>query len=350
MSQFEIPEVSLSTESDDFTEDNWFSSPTTSFDGSSVNSIPWAEDVVKQNKEEWDRIERMFYGEESLPSDTKLRNEIMEWIQQFPHIRVSGQQAPLFYDPTAAPMDTHFEEVIEVHPNNSPKIAAKSIRLTRNLEQVLEDSLHIDMENRGRTSDSAYCKRSAIRRQYADADINQCLRITSGALLLKRNIVQDTKHGYETRSSARAISTAMSQPRRSGCLKPIPADNVRCIRIHKDNFDDMIRNRIILEPIHISKAEPLSLSARLIKIPGIPMETEWHKDGKTQKVAKQNKIRMATASIIPVKRPLRSSITLPAINLAPSFFTDSHERSASASYVACKSASKLRTDPKQRKN
>lgn len=345
-----MPEVNVSTESDDFTEDNWFSSPTTSFDGSSVNSIPWAEDVVKHNKEEWDRIERMFYGEEKLPADTKLRNEIMEWIRQFPHIRVSGQQAPLFYDPAVAPHDTHFEEVIEAHPNNSPKIAAKSIRLTRNLEQVLEDSLHIDAENRRTTSDSAQNKRSAMRRQYADEDINQCLRITSGALLAKRNLIQRTQQKFETRSSARSKAASMLQPRRSSCLKPIPVDNIRCIRIRKDSFDDMIRNRIILEPIHITKSEPLSLSARLIKIPDIPMETVWQKDDRTQELAKQSKVRIATAGIIPIKRPLRSSITLPAINLAPNFFTDNHERSVSASHVPCKSASNLHKDSKQRKN
>lgn len=361
MSQHEILDVNLSTESDDLTEDNWFSSPTTSFDGSSVNSIPWAEDVVKQNKETWDRIERWFYGEEPLPADDKLRHEIIEWTTQFPHIRVIGEQTPIYYESMATPIDSHYEELIDVHPSTASQIVPKSVRLNRNLEQVLEDSLHIDIGNRDKFS--AQHNRSAIPRKHNDSNIEKCLRITSGALLSKRyqNPVSMLIQNDENRGSARtSISTTMSSHRKTSnslTLKPIPAE-IRCIRIRKDSFDDMINNRILLEPIHLTKSEPISISARLIKMPDIPLGGEWHKSEKTNRMANQNKIRIATASVIPAKRPLRTSLTLPAINLVPvDLFADCPERTISAilnqnhprmgpRQVPCKSASKLHSELK----
>jgi hypothetical protein len=43
-------------------------SPTNSLgQQSSIGSIPWAEDAILENKEEWEKIERIFYGEEDLP-------------------------------------------------------------------------------------------------------------------------------------------------------------------------------------------------------------------------------------------------------------------------------------------
>lgn len=359
MSHHEILDVNLSTESDDLTEENWFSSPTTSFDGSSVNSIPWAEDVVKQNKEIWDRIERWFYGEETLPDDEKLRSEIIEWNSHFPHIRIVGEQAPIYYDASVTPVDSNYEEVIDVHSSTSSQLGCKSPPVHRNLEQVLEDSLHIDIDHRDKSG--VHCNRSPVRRYHDDngSNIEKCLRITSGVLLSKRYQSTASMLGTndENRSSARtSMSTTVSSHRRTAnplMLKPIPSE-FRCIRIRKDNFDEMINNRIILEPIHLTKSEPISLSARLIKMPGIPIESAWHAGEHTQRVFNQNKIRIATASVIPSKRPLRTSLTLPAINLVPvELFTGcSHERSISAvmnvgnarsavRHVPCKSARKL---------
>lgn len=351
MSQFGITDVNLSTGSDDFTEENWFSSPTTSFDGSSVNSIPWAEDVVKQNREEWERIERMFYGEENLPSDVKLRNEIIEWTSRFPHIRVCGQQAPIFFDTSMAPLNANYEEIIETHSSTPTRSAPKSVRIQGGLEQVLEDSLHIDLGHRLRTSDG----REHDRNHYIENAVGKCLRITSGAILSKRSANHDIPHHKDIRTSARIASTASSQNRIARTtLKPIAAE-IRCIRIGKESFDDLISNRIILEPIHITKSEPLSLSARLVKMPDIPSEIDWHKIDKTKNSAlSHNKIRVTTASVIPARRPLRSSITLPAINLMPSMFAESPGRSISAvhhqnnkrsaTHVPLKSATKLRSE------
>lgn len=358
----QVPDVNISTESDDLTGENWFSSTRTSFDGSSVNSIPWAEDVVKQNKDTWDRIERWFYGEEPLPADDKLRNEIVEWTTQFPHIRVVGAQASIYYGSTAKHIDSSYEELIAMHPLAASQMAPKSVRVTRNLEQVLEDSLHIDIGRREKSS--ALHNLSAIARHKNDGDIEKCMRITSGVLLSKRypNPVSVLSQDDENRSSARtSMSTAISGRRKtpsSLLLAPIPS-SIRVIRIRKDSFDDIINNRILLEPIHVTKSEPISLSARLIKIPDIPLGVgEWHNSGKTNRTVSENKIRIATASAIPAKRPLRTSLTLPAINLMPTgIFADSSGRSISAMLhqnnakigsrqVPCKSASKLRLEIK----
>lgn len=316
MAHQNILDVSISTESDDLTEDNWFSSPTTSFDGSSVNSIPWAEDVVKQNKELWDRIERWFYGEESLPNDDKIRNEIIDWTTRFPHIRVVGEQAPIYFDESVTPNDSNYEELIEVHPTTISKTAP----VNRHLGQIQNDSLHIDIGPKEKSAMHNH-SRSPIRRSQQDNGIEKCLRITSGALLSRRphNTASSVNHNDENRGSARTtLSTTVPSHRKTSAhpliLKPIPAE-FRCLRIPKGSFDEMIRNRIVLEPIHLTKSEPISLSARLIKMPGIPSENEWTKGESRNRSFNQNKMRIATASVIPSKRPLRTSLTLPAINL-----------------------------------
>lgn len=360
LSRNDVPDVDISTESDDFTEDHWFSSPTTSFDGSSVNSIPWAEDVVKQNKETWDRIERWFYGEEELPNDEKLRDEILQWTSHFPHIRVVGEQAPIYYETSVTPVDSSYEELIDIHPSTAAIGSKSVVPVNRNLEQVLEDTLHIDIVNRDRLN-NAHINRSPMRRYHHDngTNIEKCLRITSGVLLSKRynNAASMLGHNDENRSSARtSMSTIVPNHRRTAhplMLKPIPAE-FRCIRMGKESFDEIINNRILLEPIHLTKSEPISLSARLVKIPGIPSDSEWRNDEKASRAFNQNKIRIATASVIPSKRPLRTSLTLPAINLVPvDLLTDcSAERSISAMlhlnnsrsasrHVPCKSARKL---------
>lgn len=355
MSQFEIPEVSLSTGSDDLTEDNWFSSPTTSFDGSSVNSIPWAEDVVKQNKEEWDRIERMFYGEEPLPADEKLRTEIIEWVERFPHIRVAGQQSPIFYDPNAVPEPSSFEEVIEVHPSCTPMLFSKSDRMNQRLEQVLEDSLHIDLDYDHRKSKSSCYDGQTHRGHHEKGDIEKCLRITSGTLLTKRGRNNDISHFYHMRNSPRDELSRLPTSRSSeNTIQHITLETSR-FQTSKENIDEIINNRTILQPLHVTISEPLSLSARLVEMPDIPRHTSWQRTGSKPNQNNNNVLRITTASTIPTKRPLRSSLTLPSINLVPAFYADTPGRSISAllnhnrrtsTHVPCKSATKLRSESK----
>lgn len=57
----------------------------------SSGSLPFAEDVIRQNKQDWEHVERIFYGEEPLPEDDKTREEFTDWMNNFPHLRVVGK-------------------------------------------------------------------------------------------------------------------------------------------------------------------------------------------------------------------------------------------------------------------
>uniref|UniRef100_A0A182S616 DUF3719 domain-containing protein n=1 Tax=Anopheles maculatus TaxID=74869 RepID=A0A182S616_9DIPT len=83
---------------------------------SSIGSIPWAEDAIKQNQNEWERIDRMFYGEEDLPSDAKLREEILEWTSVFPFLRVTGKPITIVESVHAKGNDPFHEEIFMVDP------------------------------------------------------------------------------------------------------------------------------------------------------------------------------------------------------------------------------------------
>lgn len=89
----------------------------------SVGSMPWAEDAIRQNEEEWQKIERMFYGEEE-PSDPKIRDEILDWVEAFPHLRIIGTPAPIHYIPRNASTSMkheYHEEIIAIDPPKSSK-------------------------------------------------------------------------------------------------------------------------------------------------------------------------------------------------------------------------------------
>ncbi|XP_004530965.1 uncharacterized protein LOC105664434 [Ceratitis capitata] len=57
-----------------------------SIDRSSIGSIPWADDAIKQNQLDWEKVERMLSGEDELPDEPDLRNEIEEWQTKFPQL------------------------------------------------------------------------------------------------------------------------------------------------------------------------------------------------------------------------------------------------------------------------
>lgn len=99
-------------------------------------SIPWAEDAIQQNQSEWERIERIFYGEEELPDDKKTRDEFREWIRVFPHFRVIGKPVKIHENPREATIqqsDPDYEEVFAIDPP-PPTTGRKSSRrnTTRN--------------------------------------------------------------------------------------------------------------------------------------------------------------------------------------------------------------------------
>ncbi|EDV93128.1 myb-like protein AA [Drosophila grimshawi] len=58
-----------------------------SIDRSSIGSIPWADDAIKKNKLDWERVDRMLSGEEQLPDqEQELRHEIIDWQHKFPSL------------------------------------------------------------------------------------------------------------------------------------------------------------------------------------------------------------------------------------------------------------------------
>ncbi|KAH8265088.1 hypothetical protein KR044_003511, partial [Drosophila immigrans] len=69
----------------EFLQDVPYSS--SSIDRSSIGSIPWADDAIKKNKLDWERVDRMVSGEEILPEqEVELRHEIADWQRKFPSL------------------------------------------------------------------------------------------------------------------------------------------------------------------------------------------------------------------------------------------------------------------------
>ena len=82
---------------------------------SSTASLPFADDLVQQNKLDWEHIERIFYGEEPLPADEKTREELQDWMETFPYLRVVGKQIkPDRFRPDRNPI--HHEEILAMDP------------------------------------------------------------------------------------------------------------------------------------------------------------------------------------------------------------------------------------------
>lgn len=245
--------MNLPSDSDDCNEENWFGSSTTSADNSSISSIPWAEDVVNQNKDEWEWIERMFYGEEDLPNDEKLRDEIISWTGKFPHLRIIGQQAPIYYNVNAQQSDHNYEEIIAIHPPRS---------------------------NHYFNSSSAYSRIETMSN--LEQDMQKCLRITSGPLLLRRN-----------EPNANRLVTRKTHPQTNGSAA---LNSFRNTYGSRRNQGESKQSNILPQ------------SARLVKV----------SSSSSQLSAPIGKLfRISTASMMPRNRPLRNSVTLPAISLEP---------------------------------
>ncbi|EDW66535.2 uncharacterized protein [Drosophila virilis] len=69
----------------EFLQDVPYSS--SSIDRSSIGSIPWADDAIKKNKLDWERVDRMISGEEPLSElEPELRHEIADWQRKFPSL------------------------------------------------------------------------------------------------------------------------------------------------------------------------------------------------------------------------------------------------------------------------
>ncbi|GBP13796.1 hypothetical protein EVAR_72233_1 [Eumeta japonica] len=58
-----------------------------SVDRSSIGSIPWADDAIKINKMEWEKVEKMLSGLEPLSdAEGDISKEILDWQRKFPQL------------------------------------------------------------------------------------------------------------------------------------------------------------------------------------------------------------------------------------------------------------------------
>lgn len=305
-----IPEINLTSDSEDLIDDYWFTSPSASFDGSSVNSIPWADDVVKQNQELWERVERMFYGEENLPTnDIKLRNEIIEWTNHFPYLRIAGEQMPIYLSNNVISNAPHHDELIAIHP--SPYSARESTFSGVN-------RLHDDSRP-PRFQDDAI----TVNGNLAD-DIEKCLRITSGPLLSRRMQNSRTAYGIRTPHNSNNVDANFAHNPPINRNKQGLKSALVTVRSNYDDGSQFVRK--LYSSIDMDRLRTVPYSARLIKIPTLKS------DGGDQTITttKANMIRIKTATLVPISRPLRNSITLPAINIEPKYFDHSTHQSLSA--------------------
>lgn len=65
----------------------------TSTSSRSSNASDWtfAADAIRQNQQDWEQIERIFYSEEPLPTDEKTKEEFQDWMETFPYLRLVGK-------------------------------------------------------------------------------------------------------------------------------------------------------------------------------------------------------------------------------------------------------------------
>lgn len=327
MEKVKVPDIDLTSDSEDYIDDYWFTSPSASFDGSSVNSIPWADDVVKQNQELWERVERMFYGEESLPTnDIKLRNEIIEWTKHFPYLRVSGDQMPIHCSNHVTPSSSHFEEILAIHPPlyNDRKPTTMMTPTTRTIDEKTH-RFHDDPVTNGTLAD----------------DIEKCLRITSGPLLSRR--AQNSRTAYGTRSTVATNNphsnfVQTSQNRNKHGLKSALVS----VRSNYDIGAQFARK--LYGSIDVERLHSVPYSARIIKIPSLRSDTG---DLSTIATHKPNMIRIKTAALVPISRPLRNSITLPAINIEPKYFERCTNNEAISALVYQNTSTKVLHSPQK---
>lgn len=153
----------LSSSTDEKTLVSSSYSPSISMGRSSTESIPWAEDAIRHNQDEWIRIENIFYGEENLPTDIKLREEFLEWMDAFPHLRISGTQAPIYYNHNSKSQhieNQYYEEVIAIDPPRSKYGSKYYSRNPKNSEKM--HNLNTDLTKYLKISPSPALKRRAI--------------------------------------------------------------------------------------------------------------------------------------------------------------------------------------------
>lgn len=290
MSAIRVPEINLTSDSEDLNEDNWFTSPTTSFDGSSINSIPWADDVIKQNKDEWENIERMFYGETELPGDEKLRSEIIEWTNRFPHMRVVGQQASIYYGENSPWSPANYEETFAIHPSSG---TYRHQAVSHHSNNGNANARRMDVLHPVRESHSSL-----------DEDFEKHLQITSRPLLTRRNLLLNQKEATAVGSSVTRSQYGKSRVTPNAVSESNSRMTSSALHSVRSSYD---AHRVVNDSGE-GQSNSMIHSARLVNVPALKMDTH---------APVHRIIRINTANLASLNKPLRNSITLPSINIVP---------------------------------
>lgn len=191
----------------------------------------------------------MFYGEDKLPTDPKLRNEFLDWMTLFPHIRITGEQIPFHFDCCAVPCDVNYEEIIAIDPPPIQKCHGLSSRKHLNITTHKDEYNNIPINRR----------LSAINHYQLD----KCIRITSGSILSHRN------HFHKTNAE-------QQKPIRTNRITSINEHSpIRIASVKSDFYGHRkitnqpiqnVRNTIYME----SLSRPVTLSSNsLLKMPPI---------------------------------------------------------------------------------
>ncbi|XP_017849434.1 uncharacterized protein LOC108604463 isoform X2 [Drosophila busckii] len=92
-----------------------------SIDRSSIGSIPWADDAIKKNKLDWEKVERMLTGEAPLiEMEPDLRHEISDWHNKFPCV-LAIEKKPLMekrYDANVHFHDRELDSISDLSLNS----------------------------------------------------------------------------------------------------------------------------------------------------------------------------------------------------------------------------------------
>lgn len=196
-------------QSDDDSIGTLINSPTNSSVSSS--SIPWAEENIADNRNEWNKIERIFYGEEEVPTEPKTRNEFLEWMELFPHLRVVGKKVPIYYDPSAKEENV-VNEILAIDPpierynsrskSSSRKTNTDEIYFTRKSSKSKEDNLSSDLNKFLKISRSPVM----TRRQH----LNNSQKSQNNETKVPYFVVPSSSYGKTTLLNRRKFITSIS--------------------------------------------------------------------------------------------------------------------------------------------
>lgn len=312
LNKMQFNEDSSSGESTcDESTDIWLTSPTSSQGRSSISSIPWAEDAIKQNQEEWETIEQMFYGELPLPTNKKIREEFEEWMAKFPHIRVVGRQILSLSTYTRMSTDIDREECLAIDPPAFPSA----------YRPWKQDTY----QNSDRDS-------QMVRPTDLNSEIEQCLRITSGPLLSRRwqHLSGGTRSVFRRHNPS--VQHIFTSPAEEGSRS-------RVASVRSDTFSTHKRHQQLLpmypevssSPLHSPALQlPITLAANLMKIPPILNISNYDPEKYASITARSSSYRRKEEKNLPNRIKLPAITTMPSLRRETTFQTELLGRSISA--------------------